>query len=260
MLRWTSLLGGIAMVVGGLSGLAAQERNAQGAGEGQDLVVIELFTSQGCSSCPPADRLLGQLRERPDILALTFNVDYWDYLGWKDTLASPTWTERQRGYQRTLGGRYVYTPQLVIGGARHVVGSNQSDAEREIQRLASRRLAELQLISATSQDVRIKLQPKATLPAGARAALYLVRYEPQQTVAIGRGENAGHSITYYNVVRQLERLESWSGGEVREFTIAGDKLSGPLNAAVFVQAEGAGPSEMLAALRLSPALRASFLQ
>src|SRR3989304_3616456 len=97
------------------------------AGEGSAPVVVELFPSQGCSSCPPADRLLGELARRPDVLALSFNVDYWDYIGWKDPFASPAHTERQRAYGRALGRRVVYTPQMVIDGADEAVGSARAE-------------------------------------------------------------------------------------------------------------------------------------
>ena len=106
----------------------------QGAvAETRGQVVVELYTSQGCNSCPPADRLLGKLAARDDLVALTFNVDYWDYLGWKDTLAQPAHTERQRHYAAALHNRSVYTPQIVIGGRQHAVGSDAAAVEAAIE-------------------------------------------------------------------------------------------------------------------------------
>jgi hypothetical protein len=105
---------------------------AGGANAGEPKAVLELFTSQGCSSCPPADKLLGEYAKRDDVLVLSFNVDYWDYLGWKDTLANPDNTERQRAYASARGDRQVYTPQVVVNGSAHVVGSNKADIEAAI--------------------------------------------------------------------------------------------------------------------------------
>ncbi len=169
--------------------------------------VIELFTSQGCSSCPPADKLLGQYADRKDVLALSFNVDYWDYLGWHDTLASADNTERQRDYARARGDGQVYTPQVVVDGRTHVVGSNQSAIEAALRKVGPFRVPIT--LSSTSDTVTATIEaPPDPAP---HATLWLVMYDRSVTVPIGRGENSGRTITYNNVVRKLRPVEMWKG-------------------------------------------------
>jgi len=170
--------------------------------------VLELFTSQGCSSCPPADRLLGEYINQDDVIALSFSVDYWDYLGWKDTLASPDYSQRQRDYATARGDRKVYTPQVVVNGARHAVGSNQSSIESAIR-------------SVDGLPIDVKLVPDgdvihleigaATDDSPDRAAIWLAVFDRAVTVDIGRGENRSRSITYNNAVRKLHRVAMWKG-------------------------------------------------
>jgi len=212
-------------------------------------VVVELFTSQGCNSCPPADALLGELAVRDDILALTYNVDYWDYLGWKDTLASRVWTERQHAYRRSLSGRYVYTPQLVIGGRAHVVGSDRREALRGIADAAKAGAATMVLKSVSADGAVLAVSPRELR---GEAGIFLVRFDKVQTVAIGRGENAGRTIAYHHVVRRLDKLKSWRG-EATEVRVPADLLAGEQAAAVFIQADGLGA--MLGAVRLPAAER-----
>ncbi|MCW5751760.1 MAG: DUF1223 domain-containing protein, partial [Alphaproteobacteria bacterium] len=203
-------------------------------------------TSQGCNSCPPADRLLGELAARPDVLAISFNVDYWDYLGWKDTLGRREWTERQRSYARSLGSRSVYTPQLVIGGAAHVVGSDRARAETQIAAARGReRLAELRL--ARPVDGQVAVEIAGTVPARG-ASLWLVQYEQSRTVSIGRGENGGRTLTYHHVATGLHRINEWRGGT--EVAVIPEALRARTagRAAVFLQEDGQGP--ILAALLL----------
>ena len=170
--------------------------------------MIELFTSQGCSSCPPADKLLGEYAARDDVLALSFNVDYWDYLGWKDTLASPDNTERQRDYARARGDGQVYTPQVVVDGRVHVVGSNQSAIAAELNKAGPLRVPIS--LSATGDTVTATVG-KAAAADAPHATLWLVMYDRSVTVPIGRGENTGHTITYNNVVSKLRPVEMWKG-------------------------------------------------
>jgi hypothetical protein len=182
---------------------------ASGASAGETRAVIELFTSQGCSSCPPADALLAEYAARDDVLALSFNVDYWDMLGWKDTLASHDNTERQRNYAQARGDGQVYTPQAVIDGRTHVVGSNRVAIERALNADDGGMAVPIDLaMSGDSLSVDIGAPPAAGLP---HATLWLVMYDPSVTVAIERGENTGRTITYSNVVRKLRPIAMWKG-------------------------------------------------
>jgi hypothetical protein len=174
--------------------------------------VVELFTSQGCSSCPPADKLLGQLAERKDLLALSYNVDYWDYLGWHDTLASPDNTERQRNYAQARGDGQVYTPQAVIDGRTHAVGSSQAEIDAALAKYSDGLPVHLSL-SSTGDAVTVNIDAadpaaKAAMP---HATLWLVMYDRSVTVPIDRGENSGKTITYTNVVRKLRPIAMWKG-------------------------------------------------
>jgi hypothetical protein len=182
--------------------------------------VIELFTSQGCSSCPPADRLLGQLAADPSLVAISVPIDYWDYLGWKDSLADPRNSARQKGYARTRGDGQVYTPQAVVNGALHALGSDRAAIERAIAE--SRKLG-----AALSLPVRLAIADgaiKVTLPDGmaaiasiggvaARASVdvWMCGLARAVTVAIGRGENKGRTVTYHNVVRRWMKVGEWAG-------------------------------------------------
>lgn len=175
--------------------------------------VVELFTSQGCSSCPPADRIIGELAHDPSLVVLSLPVDYWDYIGWKDTLASPQCTARQKGYATARGDSQVYTPQAVIDGLTHVVGA---DREALLRNIAEDRSAK----GALTVDVSAKVADgKATVDvgggAGKAATVWLMEVEPAATVAVGRGENAGRTLTYTNVVRKITALGSYSGAPAR---------------------------------------------
>jgi hypothetical protein len=171
--------------------------------------VLELFTSQGCASCLPADLLLAQYAKRPDILALTFNVDYWDYLGWKDTLASPDNTDRQRQYAAARGDAQVYTPQMVIDGRTHVVGSDPKQIDKAIV-INSGALA-VPLTLSASQDAITVTVAEAVKPDLPNATLWLVMYNPTVSVSVERGENGGRMVTYANVVRKLRPIAMWKG-------------------------------------------------
>lgn len=174
--------------------------------------VVELFTSQGCSSCPPADRIIGDLARDPSLVVLSLPVDYWDYIGWKDTLASPQCTARQKGYAAARGDSQVYTPQAVIDGLTHVVGADRDALLRNIA-------ADRSATGALTVDVTAKVADgKATVDVGAgagRATVWLMEVEPAATVAVGRGENAGRTLTYTNVVRRMTPLGPYSGAPAR---------------------------------------------
>lgn len=175
--------------------------------------VIELFTSQGCSSCPPADALLQTYAERSDIVALSLPVDYWDYLGWKDTFASAKNSERQRAYAKTRGDGAVYTPQAVVNGTAHVNGANASDLEHAVQSLADQ-------FAKTRVPVRfwrnaslliIDIGMPSTDPEIKEATIWLAVVQRSGTVEIRRGENSGRTLTYANIVRELAPVGMWSG-------------------------------------------------
>lgn len=168
--------------------------------------VVELFTSQGCSSCPPADRILGDLARDPSLIVLSMPVDYWDYIGWKDTLAMPACTARQKGYAAARGDGQVYTPQAVIDGVAHVVGSDQASIISTIAAHAGD--LKLDVAAVLSGDrVRIDINGLVTQPV----SVWLLEVQPQATVEVGRGENAGRTLSYTNIVRRMTRLGDWSG-------------------------------------------------
>jgi hypothetical protein len=176
-------------------------------------VVVELFTSQGCSSCPPADAFMGELVGKEHVIGLSLNVDYWDYIGWRDTLASPANSKRQRDYARKRGDNRVYTPQMVINGYRHAVGSDRKAVldmigeearrtERSIVPMSIRTLGHELAISvgAASNDILRK-----------ESAIVLITLLPVVTVPIDKGENAGRQVSYYNVVRHIMPVGMWQG-------------------------------------------------
>ncbi|HYM29783.1 MAG TPA: DUF1223 domain-containing protein [Candidatus Cybelea sp.] len=230
----------LAVVFGALS---ATMVGASGYAADKPPTVVELFTSEGCNSCPPADAFLGDLVKRTDVLALSYHVDYWDYLGWKDTWASKELTDRQRAYGRSLGSRYVYTPQMVIGGTIDVVGSDRGAVEGGIERAPR---GDVSMNVARGADGRLWID----LPAAAKhaeAALWLVKFDQEHSVAIERGENAGHTLIYYNVVRDIHRIGTWNGA-AEKIAVDPASLAGADHAAVLLQADGEG--KILAAQKL----------
>jgi hypothetical protein len=168
-------------------------------------IVVELFTSQGCSSCPPADALLGELAKRPDILPLAFHVTYWDRLGWRDPFSLPLATDRQRAYQRTLGTDTIYTPQMVVEGRQDVVGSDRSSVRAALAHADTSHAVTIGL-TRTATGLQIDVGPGV----GA-ARLLLIGYDPQHRTAVARGENAGRQLSESNVVRSLSDVAAWQG-------------------------------------------------
>ncbi|MEM8554937.1 MAG: DUF1223 domain-containing protein [Pseudomonadota bacterium] len=214
------------------------------AADEPSLVVLELYTSQGCSSCPPADALMHTIaKERADVLPLSFHVDYWDYIGWTDTFADPTHSERQKTYARNFKERMVYTPQVVVNGSVSMVGHKAKKLNEAVSFFeAQAALVSLSLVR-TGEDVVVNLRPLAVeIPA---TELHLVRYKPEATVQIGRGENAGRSVTYTNVVMDWHVAWVWDGSEAQSVTLP---APGPMPVAVILQERGLGP--VLAAAQL----------
>lgn len=173
-----------------------------------DPVVVELFTSQGCSSCPPADELLRKLAERDDVIVLALHVDYWDYIGWKDTFGQRKFTVRQKGYARAAGKRMVYTPQMVIDGKDHVEGTRPGKLLHLIRRHKAEADSDIDLSVRRTGD-RIRIDAKAAKRYEVPLWVQIVRVKPEATVEIRRGENAGKRITYSNIVTDWRRLDPW---------------------------------------------------
>jgi hypothetical protein len=193
-------------------------------------VVVELFTSQGCSSCPPANANLAALSDRPGVLALSFGVTYWDYLGWKDTFARPEFTARQETYERPLGHEGAFTPQIVVNGQADVVGNELPPLESLIGRQARSDGPALQ-VSAGTVTIGAGTAP------GRGADVWLVRYDPRLVdVPVRRGENGGRTLPHKNVVHQLARIGQWTGAAA-SFALP---PAGELRTAVLVQAPGGG--------------------
>jgi hypothetical protein len=174
-------------------------------------VLVELFTSQGCSSCPAADKLLSELAKDPAILTMSLAVDYWDYLGWKDTLALPGHARRQRAYAGTRGDRAVYTPQIVINGVAHVLGSDKGAIERAVKSARNGNQNPLIAVQAAIADGSLHVDVPAAKNPGQSGEVWLCPISKQVPVQIGRGENKGHTITYTNVVRGWVKLGEWNG-------------------------------------------------
>jgi hypothetical protein len=173
--------------------------------------VIELFTSQGCSSCPPADQLLSQFVTDPSLIPISLPIDYWDYLGWKDTLADPRNSARQRAYSHVRGDRDVYTPQVVVNGSVHVLGSDKDAIEAAIT-LSHKNGMTLSLpVTMSLSDGRLLVSVPGGGEAHSPAEVWICGLLKAATVAIGRGENRGKTITYHNVGRHWVKLGTWTG-------------------------------------------------
>jgi hypothetical protein len=210
--------------------------------------VVELFTSQGCSSCVSADRYFEELAARDDVIALSFHVDYWDYLGWRDTLADPANTARQQGYADVRGTRRIYTPQVVVNGGPDFIGSNREAVEAAIRRAALPVPIEMRRRDG-KVDIEVAARP---LPRPWPTTIRLVLYASEAEVAISRGENAGSTIGYYNVVRAVRPIGMWDGAAVK-ITLPGDELmaDGVDGCAVIVQEDlPNGPGRILGAAQL----------
>lgn len=205
--------------------------------------LIELYTSQGCSSCPPADALLESYASRPDVVALTLPVDYWDYLGWKDTLANPKFSMRQRAYARERGDGRIYTPQVVVNGLRHVVGSRASEIDRAIAETTPLVAANRVAVRIRSADGHLVIDLAEAAP-GAReqeATVWLALIRRKVDVEIGRGENRGRKITYFNVVREWTPVGTWNGKSATiQLAHHAVQQSGAEGCAVIVQKGKAG--------------------
>src|SRR5690349_20917028 len=217
--------------------------------QGEPRAVIELFTSQGCSSCPPADKLIAEYAHDPSVIALSLAVDYWDYLGWKDTLALGGHSARQRAYAKVRGDRQVYTPHAVIDGAVHALGSDKAAIERAIKQTREHS-APLQLpVTIAQNGDKLTVTVPASADEKGQAEVWLCPLSKSIPVAVGRGENSGHTLTYTNVVRRWIKLGDWAG-KAETFNVSLQDLASPGvdSAAVIVQnGVAAAPKLMLGA-------------
>lgn len=178
--------------------------------------VVELFTSQGCSSCPSADAYLGELKKRDDLIVISWNVDIWDYLGWKDTLADSLYTKRQRTYAMGRGDGKVYTPQIIVSGREHEVGSDKIDVEQKIKKAKK----------FTIEPVLTRQNEMLTVTLPLLPSKYFVLAVPissEKTVAIIRGENRGNTMVYHRVARGLIPL-GMQDGSIKNFSLDLTKL------------------------------------
>ena len=184
---------------------------AQPVAAGEPRAVIELFTSQGCSSCPSADKLLGELAHDPSLIALSLPVDYWDYLGWKDTLALHGHSIRQRAYAAERGDRAVYTPQAVINGMVHALGSDKAAIEKAIAQTRAQSAPLRVPVDVSVADGKVTVTLPANETVHGKADVWLCPVASRIPVNVQHGENGGHTLTYYDVVRRWVKLGEWSG-------------------------------------------------
>ncbi len=206
------------------------------AGWAKGPVVVELFTAQGCASCKQANSLIARMVDKPDLIVLTWAVDYWDYLGWKDTFAQPEFTIRQKAFAKRLGPQDVYTPQVVVDGLRQVSGDDAASVEALIGEAAADH--------PRPPKIRILGGGRVTIAAGyldhGAADVWLVRYDPrEQDVAVTEGDNRGATVTHRNVVRQVIRLGPWRGHAVA-YTLPTPSEKG-LSSVVILQGVRGGP-------------------
>lgn len=246
---------------GMLAGFATLD-TARAAMTAEPMVVVELFTSQGCSSCPPANEFLGELAERKGLLALSYHVDYWNYMGWKDPYSSPQMTQRQRAYLPNLGQRYVFTPQMVIDGTAQGEGGSRSKIEALL--VEARKGIDKKLLIKVSRgginEVKVGLPGRkrmdkkkpadsAAPPMTKTATLWLVAYDNKHATEVLKGENSGRTMSTYNVVRSLKPAATWQGKPMDVvLNLAEEIAAGYQNCAVLLQSGDGG--RIIAAARL----------
>ncbi len=228
------------LAVLGLAWLALPGSTAQA---GSNAVVVELFTSQGCSACPPADDVLAVISGRDDVIALSLHVDYWDYLGWRDTFAQRQFSRRQYAYRDAWRKSVVYTPQMVVQGGQEVTASDADDLAAAIAAAQQVEPPIKVTIERRGGMLKCRIEPGPERVAG---IVWIAKYTLSATVEISRGENAGRTITYMNVVNSLNRIGSWAGSEPEE--VAMPQPEPGEGVAIWIQAGEAGP--ILAAAKI----------
>jgi hypothetical protein len=230
-LRAAMVAGAALLAFSGGPAEARAHRHGRAAG---DPVVVELYTAQGCATCPKANGVIGDLLDKKGVLPLTFSVDYWDYLGWEDTLAKPEFATRQRAYAQKLRVREIYTPEIVVGGAAEAPALERKTIDGLIAQEAKPRRRSVQ-IKILRHDTRVRVSG-----AGASADVWLVRYDPKdQTVKIRAGENKGQTVVIRNAVRELKRVGVWRGAS-KTYALPAAEDEG-LKTLVIVQAPRGGP-------------------
>lgn len=216
------------------------------AGNGK--IVVELFTSQGCSSCPPADAFLGELAERDDVIALSFHVDYWNYIGWDDQFSLTESTTRQRDYGRRLGKAYVYTPQIVVDGRAEAVGSNRNAVDNLIKMARAAQKVDIEVEHGADGTARIRLPAGNTVPAD----VWIGFYDADHSTDVEAGENRGVTVSNANVVRSFKRIARWTGIQLDETVdLAALGAKGRDGCVIIVQAARGGPVLAAAAFPLT---------
>lgn len=218
-------------------GFAGSNQIANAADISTPKSVVELFTSQGCSSCPPADDALTELIKDKKYLGLAYHVDYWDYIGWKDTFGDQEFTKRQRKYASAMNERQIYTPQAIVNGRSHMNGAYKSKIVKTSQDYLKNGKGLTVPINVVEKNGRISVNIKAD-DKYKDATLYAVYFEPESVVDIKRGENAGKKITYTNIVRKIEMLGmTGKNGLHAEFSLADVKAKGFKNYALILQSK-----------------------
>lgn len=209
-------------------------------------VVVELFTSEGCSACPAAEALLAELAPREDVIALALHVDYWDYIGWEDRFADPAHSERQRGYAAVGGRRSVFTPQMIVQGETEIVGAKPVKLMRAIETQAETSVPVTLTLTRAGDQVEIAASSETAIDGPLR--LHLLRYAPLERTEVTHGENAGHVMDHANVVQGWTVLGEWDGAAPLSLTAT---APGDLPVVVLLQRQAEnGPGPILAAARL----------
>ncbi len=226
-MRWLAPLGGLGLV---LAVAAAPQ-----AGRAQSPVVVEFFTSQGCSACPPADAFFAELAERADVVALALHVDYWDYLGWQDVFGRAEHTERQRAYAKANGERTIYTPQMIVQGENLLFGHEEGPVRERIAAHEAKPERVKLALRRAGGGVEITLEPAGG--AVGTAEVHVVEYAPERTMTIEGGDNQGYHHTFKNVVTSWATVGRWDGAS--SVTLRHDADLGE-HVAVLVQRTGHG--------------------
>jgi hypothetical protein len=209
--------------------------------------VVELFTSQGCSSCPKADALFSELGKRDDLIALAWHVDYWDYIGWPDTFGDPANSDRQRAYAESWGSSRIYTPQLIVNGAKGVVGSREKEVSGAIDEAA---LAVPVALTLSADALEVTVGPQA---GGSEAVVWLITFKDHAAVLIERGENAGKTVDYAQIVTGRQMLGIWdpNGGTHLKLLLSELTADGSNGAVILVQGDKDGlPGPILGAAQV----------
>lgn len=227
-----------------LSGAALAGEKSRPAG------VLELFTSQGCNSCPPADEQFAKIASKGDVIALAYHVNYWDYLGWRDTLATKVSTQRQYDYMRALGATSVYTPQAVLNGTTALNGADNGLRKR----LAGTDHGKLPVgIKVTKAGETFVIETEAAATPPPKTHVVLVYYDAPRTVQIDRGDNVGRKLTYWNPVTEVQTAGMWHGG-VERYELPASEIARKGGCAVLLQsvAQDGGPGKILGAAIVRP--------